>query len=159
MRLPWSTDLCFFTVDFNTSLAVYLTNVPTLENFRVDLVFLRFDRNLVLTSGSVQRTFHVAHSCDEYPCFRGRSAVSAGIPSTVLTLLDSAETLVSGEPPEHLCIFVSLLSCLSQSVFGTIQRRLACPCAVLDTHQSRTAVKFLCCTASANFFLFSSEGI
>ena len=39
--------------------------------------------------------------------------------------------------PEHLCIFVSLLLCLSQSVFGTIQRRLACPCAALTPINSQ----------------------
>ena len=44
--------------------------------------------------------------------------------------------------PEHLCIFVSLLPCLSQSVFGTIQRGLACPWRSVDTHQSRSAEKF-----------------
>ena len=31
---------------------------------------------------------------------------------------------------------------LSQSVFGKIQRRSACPCAKVDTHQSRNVVKF-----------------
>ena len=45
-----------------------------------------FGRNLVLMSGLVQRTFHVAHSCDENFCFSWsfRCLVnSAGIPSTV----------------------------------------------------------------------------
>ena len=32
--------------------------------------------------------------------------------------------------------------CVPQSAFGTIQRRLACPSAGVDTHQSRSAVKF-----------------
>ena len=65
---------------------------------------------------------------------------------------------------EHLCIFVSFffLLCVSQSVFGTIQRRLACPCANVDTHQSRSVVKFcvaqflrICVPFS---FLLSREG-
>ena len=50
---------------------------------------------------------------------------------------------------EHvaLSISVSLLFpflpyLASVSVFGTKQRRLACPCASVDTHQSRSVVKF-----------------
>ena len=39
-------------------------------------------------------------------------------------------------------ILVSFLLCVSQSVFGTIQRRKACPCAGVDTHQSRNVVEF-----------------
>ena len=35
--------------------------------------------------------------------------------------------------PEHLCNLGSFLLCVSQSVFGTIQRRLACPRADVDT--------------------------
>ena len=66
------------TVDFNTSLTVYLTNDPTLENSALVLSFSIFailGRTLVLTSGLVQRTCHVAHSRDEYTCCLGRSAV------------------------------------------------------------------------------------
>ena len=37
---------------------------------------------------------------------------------------------------------LSLLCLVSVSVFGTIQRRLACPCASVDTHQSRSVVRF-----------------
>ena len=65
--------------------------------------------------------------------------------------------------PEHLCNFVSFLLCVSQSVFGTIQRRLACRCADVDTRQSRSAVKF--CVAQFLRFLcllpvlMSREGI
>ena len=43
--------ISILTVDFNTSLVVYLTNVPTLENFVLILLFSVFSRNLVLTSG------------------------------------------------------------------------------------------------------------
>ena len=42
---------------------------PDYREFRVYPVFPRYGRRLILTSGLVQRTFHVAHSCDEYPCF------------------------------------------------------------------------------------------
>ena len=90
-------DVVFFqrisilTVDSNTSLVVYLTNVSTLENFALILFFCVFVRNFVLTSGLVQRTFHVAHSCDEYTCCSWSFCM-------VFILLDYAETLVSGEP-------------------------------------------------------------
>ena len=79
--------------------------------------------------------------------------------SRYVVLLDPAKTLVSlvlllsgrqrWTSAEHVAlgISVSLLSlfllCLvSVSVFGTIQRRLACPSASVDTHQSRSVVKF-----------------
>ena len=39
------------SVDFNTFRVVYLTNVPTLENFALILFLSFFGRNLVLTSG------------------------------------------------------------------------------------------------------------
>ena len=50
---------------------------------------------------------------------------------------------------------------MSQSVFGTIQRRLACPCADVDTHQSKSVDKF-CVAQFLRFcvsfsFLFSRE--
>ena len=59
-------------------------------------------------------------------------------------LVDSGGASAEPRGSEHLCIFVvSFLLCLvSVSVFGTIQRRLACPCASVDTHQSRSVVKF-----------------
>ena len=50
-----------FTVDFNTSLAVYLTYVPTLENSALILFFLRFGRRWL----GWRRTFHVVDSFDE----------------------------------------------------------------------------------------------
>ena len=57
--------------------------------------------------------------------------------------------------PEHLCNVVSFLLRVSQSVFGTIQRRLACRCADVDTRQSRSAVKF--CVAQFLRFCVSSS--
>ena len=99
---------------------------------------------------------------------------------TVFVLLDPAKTLVPLASPlfgqqrwnlvnmrehldgsERLCMFVSsFFLCLSQSVFGTIQRRLACPCANVDTHQSRSVVKF--CVAQfmqfCVYFLLSYQG-
>ena len=78
---------------------------------------------------------------------------------TDVVLLDRAGTLVSlvsllsgrkrWTSAEHVALSISVslvsyfYSALSQSVFfGTIQRGLACPCASVDTHQSRSAVKF-----------------
>ena len=50
---------------------------------------------------------------------------------------------------EHVTLSISvlllslfLLYLASVSFFGTIQRRLTCPCASVDTHQSRSVVKF-----------------
>ena len=51
--------------------------------------------------------------------------------------------------------------CLVDSVFGTIQRRLACPCASVDTHQSRSVVKFHVAQfqrCGASFSLFPLNG-
>ena len=93
--------LSILTVDFKTSHAVSLTEVSTLESFTLILFFPGFGRNLDLTSGLVQRTLHVAHSCDEHTCFPWSFCClvnSAEIPSTVFILLDSAETLMSGVP-------------------------------------------------------------
>ena len=71
----------------------------------------------------------------------------------------SAETRGS----EHPCIFVvSFVLCLvSVSVFGTIQRRLACPYASVDTHQSRSVVKFHVAQfqrCGASFSMFPLKG-
>ena len=58
---------------------------------------------------------------------------------------------------EHLCNFVSFLLCVSQSVFGTIQRRLACPCANVESVVKFCVAQFLriCVPFS---FLLSREG-
>ena len=53
--------------------------------------------------------------------------------------------------PSISVILYSFLLCVSQSVFGTIQRRLVCACAGVDTHQSRSVVKF--CVAQFLRFL------
>ena len=110
-----------------------------------------------------QQTFRVAHSCDESPRFPWSFCClvnSAGIPSTVLffwilrklscpwyvcccdqqrwNLVNMREHL---NVPEHLQFLYPFLLCVSQSAFGPIQRRLACACASVNTHQSRSAVK------------------
>ena len=55
--------------------------------------------------------------------------------------------------------FVSLLLCLSQSVFGTIQRRLACPCAALRAINSQVFVLHSFCEFCVSFpFLLLKEG-
>ena len=100
---------------------------------------------------------------------------------TVAILMDPMETLVSLVSPlfghqrwnlvnmrkhlngsEHLCIFVFFTLLVSISV-GTIQRSLACPCASVDTHQSRSVVKFCvaqflrCCVSFSS--VLSRDGI
>ena len=82
----------------------------------------------------------------------------------------SLVSLLSGrqrwKSAEHVAlsisVFLATFSLLaSVSVFGTIQRRLACPCASVDTHQSRSVVKFYvaqfqrCCVS---FSFVSSQG-
>ena len=73
------------SVDFNTFRVVYLTNVPTLENFALIL----FSPFLVGTSFSrlvwVRRKFHVVGSFDENTVFSCHG----------IFLLRPAETLVS----------------------------------------------------------------
>ena len=69
----------FLTVEFNTSLVVYLTNVPTLENFALILFFHCFWSQ---TRSHVRRTFHVVGRFDENTSFRG----------TIFILLDPVET-------------------------------------------------------------------
>ena len=119
--------------------------------------------------GTSFSTFHVGQSCEEYTCFSWSFSClvnSARFPSTVYNLLDYAETLclvnlrehLNG--PDHPCNCVFCLLRVSQSVSGTIQRRLACPCAGVNTHQSRSVVKF--CVAQflriLCLFPFSSQG-
>ena len=99
-------DVVFFqrisilTVDSNTSLVVYLTNVSTLENFALILFFCVFVRNLVLTSWCSERFtwLTVVTSTLVFSWSFCCLVNSAGIPSTVFVLLDYSETLVSGEP-------------------------------------------------------------
>ena len=64
----------------------------------------------------------------------------------------SLVSLLSGrkrwKSAEHVALsfsvsFTSFSLLASVSVFGTIQRRLACLCASVDTHQSRSVVKFM----------------
>ena len=78
-------------------------------------------------------------------------------------LVDSGWTFA-----EHVALSISfsllspfLLYLASVSFFGTIQRRLACPCARDDTHQSRSVVKFHVAQFQrfgASFSLFPLKG-
>ena len=86
--------------------------------------------------------------------------------SRVLVLLLSGRQLWTSA--EHVALSISVFltspfySALSQSVFfGTIQRRLACPCASVDTHQSRSVVKFHVAQiqrCGASFSMFPLKG-
>ena len=116
----------------------------------------------------VHRTLHVGGSfCREHTFFWSR----------YVFLLDPAKTLVSlvlllsgrqrWTPAEHVALNISVFllspfySALSVSVFGTIQRRLACPCASVDTHQSTSVVKFHVAQfqrCDASFSLFPLKG-
>ena len=82
--------------------------------------------------------------------------------SRYVVLLDPAKTLVSlvlllsgrqrWTSVEHVALrfVVSFLLCLvSVSVFGTIQGRLACPCASVDTPSIEKCSQVSCCTVSA----------
>ena len=146
---------------------MYLTNVPTLENFALILFF----SVLVGTSFSrlvwVRRTFHVVGSFDEntsLSCHGTHYPGSCGSPWFLRCFDQRCWNLVNLREHlnlYHLCNFVSFLLCVSQSVFETIQRILACPCADGDTHQSRSVVKFCvaqflrCCVS---FFLSLKGG-
>ena len=114
------------------------------------------------------QTLHVGGSfCREHTFFWSRYVV----------LLDPAKTLVSlvlllpgrqrWTSAEHVDLSISdllssfLLCLVSVSVFGMIQRRLACPFASVDTHQSRSVVKFHVAQfqrCDASFSLFPLKG-
>ena len=136
--------MSILTFDFNTSLALYLTNVPTLGNFALILFFLCI---LIEASFSrlawVRRTFHVIDdNFDEHTRFSGSRFLFLWILRKLSCLFlcpligQQRWNLVNMR--EHL----NDSEHLSQSVFGKIQRRSACPCAKVDTHQSRNVVKF-----------------
>ena len=87
-------------------------------------------------------------------------------------LLVSLVLLLSGRQrwasAEHVALTISvffvvsfLLCLVSVSVFGTIQRRSACPCASVDSHQSRSLVEFHVAQfqrCDASFSLFPLNG-
>ena len=158
-------QISILTLNFNTSFVGYLTNVATLEYFTLTVffsVFVERCSRVWLGASNDTRCWQfltrphvllVTVCCSSGS--RGNSRV-LGIVAVWSTAVDICSTRGS----EHLYIFVvSFLLCLvSVSVFRTTQRRLACPCASVDTHQSRSAVKFhvaqfqRCCVS---FFLCS----
>ena len=113
---------------------------------------LRIPRRSCFSLAWVRRPFHVVDSFDEINRFPGHSFYSSGscgnsrilgISAVWSTALESGERASASEwlrTSLYFCLF--LILCLSQSVFATIQRRLTCPCANADTHQSRNEVKF-----------------
>ena len=96
----------------------------------------------------VHRTLHVVGSFDENTRFSGHGMLFSWIARKLSC-------------PWYCCCLVDSGVETSVSVFGTIQRRLACPCASVDTHQSRSVVKFYvaqfqrCCVS---FSSVSSQG-
>ena len=143
-------QISILTLNFNTSFGGHLTNVATLEYFTLTVFFSVFvERCSRVWLGCIERYTRLA-VFDENTRFSGHG---------MLFLLDPTKTLVSlvsllsgrqrwkSAEPLALSISVLMLSpcllCLvSVSVFGMIQTRLACPCASVDTHQSRSVVKF-----------------
>ena len=159
-------QISILTLNFNTSFVEQLTNVATLEYFTLTVFFFVF----------VERCSRVWLGCIErytWLAVLTRTHVFPG--ERMLFSLDPAETLVSlvsllsgrqrWKSAEHVAlstsVFLTPFSLLaSVSVFGTIQRRLSRPCANVDTHQTRSVVKFCvaqfqrCCVS----FSSSSQG-
>ena len=136
--------------------------------FHVDRVFLLFvERCSRVWLGCIERYpwlavltrthfFLVMVCCS--PGSRGNSRVF-GVVAVWSTAVDICWTRGS----EHLCIFVVFfaLCFVSVSVFGTIQRGIACPCVGVDIHQPISVAKFYvaqfqrCCVS---FSSVSSQG-
>ena len=143
-------QISILTLNFNTSFVGNLTNVATLEYFTLTVFFFVFvERCSRVWLGCIERYPWLA-VFDENTRVSGHGMLFSWIPRKLscpwycCCLVDSGWT--SAEPVA-LSISVFLLSpfllCLaSVCVFGTLERRLACPCASVDTHQSRSVVKF-----------------
>ena len=164
-------QISILTLNFNASFVGNLTNVATLEYFTLTVFSFVFVERCFSCLAWVHQTLHVGGSFfDENTRFFW---------SRYVVLLDPAKTLVSlvlllsgrqrWTSAEHVALSISvfllspfLLCLVSVSVFGTIQRRLACPCASVDTHLSiEKCSQVSCCTVSAMwcvFFLVSSQG-
>ena len=146
----------------------HLTKVATLEYFTLTVFFSVFvERCSRVWLECIERYTWLA-VFDENARFAGHGMLFSWIPRKLscpwycCSLVDTGWTSA-----EHVALSISvfllspfLLCLVSVSVFGTIQRRSACPCASVDTHQSRSAVRF--CVARfqrcASFFSVSSQG-
>ena len=129
-------QISILTLNLNTSFVGHLMNVATLEYFTLTVFFSVFvERRSRVWLGCIERYTWLA-VFDEKTRFSW---------SRYVVLLDPAKTLVSlvsllsgrqrWKSVEHVAlsisVFLSPFSLLaSVSVFGKIQRRLACPCAV-----------------------------
>ena len=154
--------ISILTVDFNTSLVVYLTNVPTLENFALILFTLclvgtSFSR-LCLGATNVSRgwqfltrthVFLVTVCCS--PGSRGNSRV-LGVVAVWSTAVDIS--LMRGS--EHLCIFVVffLLCLVSVSVWNDTEK-ISVSLRRCRHPSIEKCSQVSCCTVSANLCLFS----
>ena len=120
--------------------------------------------------GCIERYTWLAVFCTRTHVFLVTVCCSAWIPRKLscpwycCCLVDSGWTSAEHVALSICCVFRCLLfypGFVSVNVFGTIRRRLACACASVDIHQSRSVVKFQCCTVSAMwcvFFSVSSQG-
>ena len=162
-------QISILTLNFNTSFVGHLTNVATLEYFTLTVFFSIFvERCSRVWLGCIARYTWLA-VFDENTRFSGHDMLFSWIPRKLscpwyrCCLVDSGGNLLNVALSISVFLLSPFLLCLvSVSVLGTIQRRLACPCASVDTHQSRSVVKFhvaqfqRCCVS---FFLcFHSKG-
>ena len=130
-------QISILTLNFNTSFVAYLTIVATLEYFTLAVFFSVFvERCSRVWLGCIERYTWFAVFDENTRFFSWSRYVFLLYPAETLVSLVS---LLSGrqrwKSAEHVALSISvsfsLFSLLvSVSVFGTIQRELACPCAV-----------------------------
>ena len=138
--------ISILTPNFNTSFVGYLANVATLEYFTLTVFFSVFVECCSrVWLGCIERYTWLSvltrinvFSWSRYVFFWTPRKLSC--PWYRCRLVDSGGHLLNTSEHLYFCLLFTLL--VSVSVFGTIQSRLARPCASVDTHQSRSAVKF-----------------
>ena len=106
-----------------------LTNVPTLENFALILFFPVFGRNLVLTSALTSFSWHCI--CSPRSCGNSR-------------LLGLSAVSINSVGTWWTCASIWMALSISVILYPFLLMRVsvARPCAGVDTHQSRSVVKF-----------------
>ena len=145
-------QISILTLNFNTSFVGNLTNVASLEYFTLTVFSFVFVERCFscVWLGCIKRYTWVA-VFDENTRFSGHGMLFSWIPRRLscpwycCCLVDSGGTLLNTCVALSISVYLLSPFCSALSlfsVFGTIQRRLACPCASVDTHQSRSVVKF-----------------